>query len=66
MAYHHEAWAVVNSANNKKVVTIDGQFYIFTSEIKAWEECIKLRNKNPDLEFTVKKTRIPLPWKTYE
>lgn len=43
-----------------------GKFCVFTSEIRAWEECLKLREKNPDVELTVKKTKLPLPWKTYE
>lgn len=66
MAYHHEIWAIINITNDKKIVTIDGQYYVFIDEAKAWEECLKLRNKNPGIELTVKRTKIPLPWKTYE
>ena len=50
----------------KKNGTSNGQFCVFTSENRAWEECLKLREKNPDVELVVKKTKLPLPWKTYE
>ncbi|QIN95648.1 hypothetical protein MN01_00270 [Escherichia phage MN01] len=65
MAWHHETWAVVH-VDGGLVGTNNGQFCVFTSESKAWEECLKLRDKNPGIELTVKQTKIPLPWKTYE
>ncbi|UCR81516.1 hypothetical protein G157_00079 [Escherichia phage vB_EcoM-G157lw] len=65
MALHHEIWAII-IVNSGLVGTSNGQFCVFTSEIRAWEECLKLREKNPDVELTVKKTKLPLPWKTYE
>ncbi|URO83650.1 hypothetical protein [Escherichia phage EC128] len=65
MAWHHETWAIV-IVNSGLVVTSNGQFCVFTSENRAWEECLKLREKNPDVELVVKKTKLPLPWKTYE
>ncbi|AFU63901.1 hypothetical protein ACQ31_gp018 [Salmonella phage STML-198] len=66
MAAHHEIWAIVNMNNEKRIVTVDGMFYSFSSEIKAWDECLRLRKLNPGIELTVKKTKIPLPWKTYD
>ncbi|AGR46166.1 hypothetical protein Phage107_236 [Escherichia phage 107] len=65
MAWHHETWAIV-IVNSGLVGTSNGQFCVFTSENRAWEECLKLREKNPDVELVVKKTKLPLPWKTYE
>ncbi|AFH20182.1 hypothetical protein V8280_004025 [Escherichia coli] len=65
MAWHHETWAIV-IVNSSLVGTSNGQFCVFTSENRAWEECLKLREKNPDVELVVKKTKLPLPWKTYE
>ncbi|WAX13749.1 hypothetical protein ECO07P5_00232 [Escherichia phage ECO07P5] len=65
MALHHETWAIV-IVNSGLVGTSNGQFCVFTSENRAWEECLKLREKNPDVELAVKKTKLPLPWKTYE
>lgn len=65
MAWHHETWAIV-IVNSGLVGTSNGQFCVFTGENRAWEECLKLREKNPDVELVVKKTKLPLPWKTYE
>ncbi|BAI83236.1 conserved hypothetical protein [Escherichia phage AR1] len=65
MALHHETWAIV-IVNSGLVGTSNGQFCVFTSENRAWEECLKLREKNPGVELVVKKTKLPLPWKTYE
>lgn len=65
MAWHYETWAIV-IVNSGLVGTSNGQFCVFTSENRAWEECLKLREKNPDVELVVKKTKLPLPWKTYE
>ena len=65
MAWHHETWAIV-IVNSGLVGTSNGQFCVFISENRAWEECLKLREKNPDVELVVKKTKLPLPWKTYE
>lgn len=65
MAWHHETWAIV-IVNSGLVGTSNGQFCVFTSENRAWEECLKLREKNPDVELVVKKTKLPLTWKTYE
>lgn len=49
MALHHETWAIV-IVNNGLVGTSNGQFCVFTSENRAWEECLKLREKNPNVE----------------
>ena len=43
-----------------------GNFVYLLSENRAWEECLKLREKNPDVELVVKNTKLPLPWKTNE
>jgi hypothetical protein len=62
MKFHHEAWAIVNNATGN-VIAIEDKFYIFSEEGKAWEECLRLRGLNPTHEFSVRKTKIMLPWK---
>ncbi|QMV33852.1 hypothetical protein PP428_gp257 [Escherichia phage vB_EcoM_RZ] len=66
MGYYCDTWAIVNITNQKKIVVIDGRFYTFSNESDAWEECLRLKKLNPEVELTVKQTRIQLPWKTYE
>lgn len=59
---YHEAWAIINNATGN-IVAIKDEFCIFSEEVKAWEECIRLRGLNPTHELSVSKTKIMLPWK---
>lgn len=43
-----------------------GNFVYSLVKSELGRNALKLREKNPDVELTVKKTKLPLPWKTYE
>lgn len=62
MAYHHEAWAIINE-RTKNILSVDEKFEVYSDESKAWEECLRLKKLNPDYNLTVKYTRIALLWR---
>lgn len=58
---YHECWVIVNS-DTDCVVVFEKQYCAYTDEGSAWEVCLKARKTNPDRSFTVKKTKLMLPW----
>lgn len=60
MAYH-ECWAIVGKGG-----TIchddEGRFTVYVSESVAIQKAADFMKAYPGKTFTIKKTRIPLPW----
>lgn len=58
---YHECWAIINSSTGR-VVIFDNHYCVYSEEGAAWETCLKVRAANPERSYTVKKTKLMLPW----
>lgn len=57
----HEVWLIVTE-NGQACFDQNGQIYCYRTEMEAVLSMAKLIKNNPERKFSLKKTKIQLPW----